>query len=192
MLRLFVGLGLPDAERDTLSMLERGIPGARWVDADNYHITLRFIGEVPESDADDIHAALSAIRFARFRISLAGVGHFGKLRKARSLWAGIEPDAPVRHLHAKVESAIVRAGFPPEERRFRPHVTLARMKGETGHHLANFLSEHGDFRRPAFEVACFHLFRSQLTRSGPVYETLWTYDADAAIRPKAQIGAENG
>jgi len=192
MLRLFVGLGLPDTHRDTLSMLERGIPGARWVEADNYHITLRFIGEVPESDADDIHAALSALRFNAFQISLVGVGHYGKLRKARSLWAGVEPADPVRHLHAKIESAIVRAGFPRDERRFRPHVTLARIKGETGHHLANFLSEHGDFRTPAISVSSFHLFRSQLTRSGPIYEMLWTYEAEAAQRPKTQIAAENG
>lgn len=192
MLRLFVGLGLPDTHRDTLSMLERGIPGARWVEADNYHVTLRFIGEVPESDADDIHTALSGVRFDAFQLALAGVGHFGKLRKARSLWAGIEPADPVRHLHAKIESAVVRAGFPPEERRFRPHVTLARIKGETGHHLANFLSEHGDFRSPAFDVAAFHLFRSQLTRSGPIYDILWTYDAAVAAHPQAQIGAENG
>lgn len=192
MLRLFVGLGLPETHRDALSMLERGIPGARWVEADNYHVTLRFVGEVSESDADDVHTALSALSFDAFAMSLVGVGHFGKLRKARSLWVGIEPVDPVRHLQAKIESAIVRAGFPREERRFRPHVTLARIKGETGHHLANFLSEHGDFRTPAFDVSSFHLFRSQLTRSGPVYETLWTYEANAAPRAIVRIGAENG
>ena len=192
MLRLFVGLNLPEAHRDTLAMLERGIPGARWVEADNYHITLRFIGEVSESDADDIHTALSALRFTPFPLALVGVGHFGKLRKARSLWVGVEPADPVRHLHAKIESAIVRAGFPRDERRFRPHVTLARIKGETGHHLANFLSEHGDFRTPAFSIRSFQLFRSQLTRSGPVYETLCTYEAETTPRSDARIGAENG
>ena len=175
MIRLFVGLGLPEPLRETLSMMERGIPGARWIEADNYHVTLRFIGEVAEDLAEDIDAALAAVRAQPFTLSLAGVGHFGKLRKARSVWAGVEASEPLNHLQARVESAIVRAGNAPEERRFKPHVTLARIKGETGHHLANFLSEHGDFRAPAFVVDAFHLYESQLTRHGPVYRSLRSY-----------------
>lgn len=177
MIRLFVGIELPGDLRDTLSMLERGIPGARWVDADNFHITLRFIGAVAEDEADDIDAALSALRYAPFSLSLAGVGHFGKLRKARSVWAGVTPAEALSHLRSKVESAIVRAGFPAEERRFRPHVTLARIKGETGHHVANFLSEHGDFRSAPFVVQSFSLFQSRLTRYGAMYEPLCRYPA---------------
>lgn len=156
-------------------MLERGIPGARWVDADNYHITLRFIGEVAEDEAEDIDAALSTVSAPQFPLSIVGVGHFGKLRKARSVWAGVEAGPPLKHLQAKIESAIVRAGFPREERRFKPHVTLARIKGETGHHLANFLSEHGDFRLAETTVSHFHLFQSQLTRNGAMYESLCQY-----------------
>ena len=175
MIRLFVGLGLPEPLRETLSMMERGIPGARLIEADNYHVTLRFIGEVAEDRAEDIDLALGAVQAPRFALSLAGVGHFGKLRKARSVWAGVEASAPLNHLQARVESAIVRAGNAPEERRFKPHVTLARIKGETGHHLANFLSEHGDFRAPPFEVDDFQLYESRLTRHGPVYRSLRSY-----------------
>ena len=175
MLRLFVGLRLPEGLLDTLSMLERGIPGARWIESDNYHVTLRFIGEAPEDRAEDIDSALSAVRAAPFALSLAGVGHFGKLRKARSVWAGVEANEPLNRLQASVESAVVRAGFPAEARKFRPHVTLARIKGETGHHVANFLSEHGDFRAPPFEVRAFHLYESQLTRHGAMYRVLQSY-----------------
>ena len=175
MIRLFVGLGLPEPLRETLSMMERGIPGARWIEADNYHVTLRFIGEVAEDWAEDIDSALGAVQAPPFALSLAGVGHFGKLRKARSVWAGVEASAPLNRLQARVESAIVRAGNAPEERRFKPHVTLARIKGETGHHLANFLSEHGDFRAPPFEVDDFQLYESRLTRHGPVYRSLRSY-----------------
>ena len=175
MIRLFVGLGLPEPLRETLSMMERGIPGARWIEADNYHVTLRFIGEVAEDRAEDIDSALGAVQAPPFALSLAGAGHFGKLRKARSVWAGVEASEPLNHLQARVESAIVRAGNAPEERRFKPHVTLARIKGETGHHLANFLSEHGDFRAPPFEVDAFQLYESQLTRHGPVYRSLRSY-----------------
>jgi len=175
MIRLFVGLDLPEDLRETLSMMERGIPGARWIDSDNYHVTLRFIGEVAENEAEDIDSALAGIRARQFSLALAGVGHFGKLRSARSIWAGVEPSPALKHLQAKVESAIVRAGFPAEERRFRPHITLARIKGETGHHLANFLSEHGDFRVPPFPVTAFHLYQSRLSRSGAAYEIICSY-----------------
>ena len=175
MLRLFVGLGLPEDLRDTLAMLERGIPGARWIESDNYHITLRFIGEVAEDQAEDIDSALGGVQAAPFALSLAGVGHFGKLRKARSVWAGVEANEALNRLQAGVGSAIVRAGFPAEARKFRPHVTLARIKGETGHHVANFLSEHGDFRAPPFEVRAFILYESQLTRHGAQYRALQSY-----------------
>ena len=175
MIRLFVGLGLPESLRDTLSTMERGIPGARWIEADNYHVTLRFIGEVAEDRAEDIDSALGAVQAPPLALSLAGVGHFGKLRKARSVWAGVEASEPLNRLQARVESAIVRAGNAPEERRFKPHVTLARIKGETGHHLANFLSEHGDFRAPPFEIDDFRLYESRLTRPGPVYRSLRSY-----------------
>ena len=175
MLRLFVGLGLPETLRDTLAMLERGIPGARWIEADNYHVTLRFIGEVPEDRAEDIDSALAAVRASAFALSLAGVGHFGKLRKARSVWAGVEANEMLTRLRAGVESAVVRAGLPAEARKFRPHVTLARIGGETGHHVANFLSEHGDFRAPPFEVRDFVLYESRLTRHGAMYRALRRY-----------------
>lgn len=176
MIRLFVGLALPEALRDTLSMLERGIPGARWVESDNYHVTLRFIGEVAGDRAEDVDSALGAVRARPFALSLAGVGHFGKLRKARSVWAGVEANDLLNRLQASVESAVVRAGFPAEARRFRPHVTLARIRGETGHHVANFLSEHGDFRAPPFEVGNFTLYESRLTRHGATYRALQSYD----------------
>ncbi|MXW90954.1 MAG: RNA 2',3'-cyclic phosphodiesterase [Rhodospirillaceae bacterium] len=175
MLRLFVGLGLPEDLRETLSMLERGLPGARWIESDNYHVTLRFIGEVAGDRAEDIDSALAAVRAQPFALSLAGVGHFGKLRKARSVWAAVEANDALVRLQASVESAIVRAGFPAEARKFRPHVTLARIKGETGHHVANFLSEHGDFRAPPFDVRDFVLYESHLTRHGAMYRVLQSY-----------------
>ncbi|MDE0255518.1 MAG: RNA 2',3'-cyclic phosphodiesterase, partial [Rhodospirillaceae bacterium] len=109
MLRLFVGLELPEDLRDTLAMLERGIPGARWIESDNYHITLRFIGEVAEDQAEDIDSALAGVQAAPFALSLASVGHFGKLRKARSVWAGVEANEALDRLQAGVGSAIVRA-----------------------------------------------------------------------------------
>ena len=175
MVRLFVALGLPERIRLRLATLAVGIDGARWVPPENLHVTLRFIGEVAEDRAEDVDSALAAVRARPFALSLAGVGHFGKLRKARSVWAAVEANDLLNRLQASVESAVVRAGFPAEARKFRPHVTLARIKGETGHHVANFLSEHGDFRAPPFEVRDFILYESQLTRHGAMYRPLSRY-----------------
>src|SRR5258708_30189083 len=114
MLRLFVGIALPPALKLRLSLLASGVPGARWVDPGNYHLTVRFIGEVDEGAAGDVDAALVRIQARRFDLSLAGVGHFGD----RMLWAGVEKSLPLVHPRDKVGSAPVRlaVGAPT-----RPH-----------------------------------------------------------------------
>jgi RNA 2',3'-cyclic 3'-phosphodiesterase len=166
MLRLFVGIGLTPELRLKLSTLCSGVPGARWVDAGNLHVTLRFIGEVDEGTAADIDEALQQIRAPRFPLTVAGVGHFGM----RMLWAGVERNPPLFHLQEKVESAIVRAGFPPEGRRYAPHITLARLRGTTDARLHSFLAEHALFRAESFAVDQFCLVASYLTKAGAIYE----------------------
>ena len=166
MLRLFVGIDLPPELKLRLSLLCAGVPGAKWVDPGNYHLTLRFIGEVDEGLAEDIDDALQQIRAPRFDVTLATVGHFG----LRMLWVGIERNQALQHLHEKIESALGRLGFPPEERRYSPHVTLARLKGATEGRLQSYLSEHALFRAPSFPVIQFSLIASYLTKSGAIYE----------------------
>jgi RNA 2',3'-cyclic 3'-phosphodiesterase len=166
MLRLFVGIGLPPDIKLRLSPLCAGVPGARWVDPDNHHLTLRFIGEVDEGTAGDIDSALAQIKARRFEVVLAGVGQFGE----RSLWVGVEKNPALFHLRDKVESALVRLGLPPEGRRYAPHVTLARLKGTSGERLQAYLSEHALFRLAPFAVARFSLVASYLTKSGAIYE----------------------
>jgi 2'-5' RNA ligase len=166
MLRLFVGIDLPPELKLKVSLLCGGLPSARWVDAGNFHVTLRFIGEVDEGAAADIDEALAQIRAPRFSVALAGVGHFG----TRMLWVGVERNPALSHLHEKVESAIVRLGFEPEGRRYAPHVTLARLKGASDPHIQAFLSEHALFRAEPFAVDRFSLIASYLTKSGSIYE----------------------
>lgn len=166
MLRLFVGIDLPPELKLKLSTLCSGVPSARWVDAGNLHVTLRFIGEVDEGAASDIDEALTAIKAPRFNLALAGVGHFG----TRMLWVGIERNDALHHLREKVESAIVRLGFEPEGRRYAPHVTLARLKGMADGRLQAFLAEHALFRAEPFLVDHFSLVASYLTKSGSIYE----------------------
>jgi 2'-5' RNA ligase len=166
MLRLFLGIALPPEIKLRLSPLCFGVPGARWVDPDNHHVTLRFIGEVDEGTAGDIDEVLAQIRVRRFELTLAGIGQFGE----RMLWVGVEKNPALLHLRDKVESALVRLGLPPEGRRYTPHVTLARLKGAAEDRLQAYLQEHALFRAAPFAVSHFSLVASYLTKSGALYE----------------------
>ena len=120
MIRLFVGLERPEDVRHALAGLCGGVPGADWVAPESMHLTLRFIGDVTEADAEDAHDALMRVRAPGFDLSLHGVGHFSTGDELRALWAGVDRSEPLAQLRRNVDSALVRMGFPPEERRWRP------------------------------------------------------------------------
>jgi len=168
-MRLFVALALPDHLRSQLSGLCNGLPGARWVAPENLHLTLRFIGEVEGHEAEDIDAALSGIRLPRFPVTLSGVGDFGDDKRLRSVWVGVEANEMLERLQGKVEQAVQRAGQPPEKRKFKPHVTLARFKSHPGGRLESYFAERSLFRAPPFEVSDFTLFSSYLSHEGAIY-----------------------
>ena len=168
-MRLFVAITLPEDLRSSLGDLCSGLPGARWVAPENLHLTLRFIGEVEGHEAEDIDAALSGIRCERFFLTLAGVGDFGDGKRLRSVWVGVEPNGTLERLQAKVEQAIQRAGQPPEKRKFKPHVTLARFKSNPGGKLQSYFAERSLFRAPPFEVSEFTLYSSYLSHEGAIY-----------------------
>ena len=174
-MRLFIGLSPPANVRARLAALARGIPGARWVAPENLHITLAFVGEVGGGAAREIAGSLETIRNPCFGIDIHGVGHFGEFRRARSVWAGVERSEPLDRLRMSVLRRLDRAGFPFERRRYRPHVTLARLRDEAGHHLANFLSEHGLLRISGVPVEAVTLFRSHLSAAGASYEACRHY-----------------
>ncbi|WP_376088509.1 RNA 2',3'-cyclic phosphodiesterase [Roseomonas sp. CCTCC AB2023176] len=169
MVRLFVALALPASLRTHLSMLAGGIQGARWVPPANYHLTLRFIGEVEGWRADEVDEALSTIRTRPFDLSLAGVGTFEKAGKIGALWVGADRSEALSHLQAKVETALQRIGLEPERRRFAPHVTLARTDKAPTHKLVEFVQAHSLFRAPPVRVEHFTLFSSRLGKENPVY-----------------------
>src|ERR1700744_3944885 len=110
MLRLFVGIGFPPELKLRLSLLCGGVPGARWVDAGNLHLTLRFIGEVSEDIAADVDKALAEVKSPRFTLRLGGTGTFGG-NKPDVLWVGVERDPDLVRLRDKVERALIRAGL---------------------------------------------------------------------------------
>jgi len=180
MYRLFAGLHLPDSVTERILGLCGGVPGARWQRAEQVHLTLRFIGNVDGGVYDDVRYALArASNTPAFDLQLDGVGNFGEGRRARAIWAGLLESPPLVALQAKIESVLVRSGLAPETRKFKPHVTLARLKNPDMGRLRRFLSDHAMFRSEPFHVDAFHLYSSQLSHNGAIYRIEETYELSA-------------
>jgi 2'-5' RNA ligase len=168
MLRLFVGIGFPPELKLRLSLLCGGVAGARWADPGNFHLTLRFVGEVGEDVAADIDDALVRLKARRFTLQLAGTGVFGD--RPRALWVGVERHPDLVALREKIEQALIHAGLPPEPRKFAPHVTLARLYNAAPDQVGAFLAAHAQFRADPLPVDRFSLIASFPTKAGSIYE----------------------
>lgn len=169
MVRLFVAIDLPINMVERLTSMASGLPGARWTRPENFHLSLRFIGEVDEGAAEDIDSALAEINALPFNLSISGVGYFGKTKAARAVWAGVERNDDLIHLQHKIESALQRTGINAEERKFTPHITLARLKGTPRGRLEDFVASQTNFRPPPFHINKFVLYSSFLASSGAIY-----------------------
>jgi RNA 2',3'-cyclic 3'-phosphodiesterase len=181
MPRLFTALEIPEMLRTRLSLLRAPLNGAKWVDAENMHITLRFAGDIDGRTADDFADLLAEVSGGPFQVSIAGAGAFGG-RDPRVLWAGVETGPELDALYRANERAARAAGLDPDPRDFRPHVTLARMRGARQGAVARFLEENGDLRLEPFMVARFVLFSARPGSGGPPY-------AVEAAYPLAGMGA---
>jgi 2'-5' RNA ligase len=184
-MRLFVALTLPESVRQRLSGLANGLPGARWVKPENLHLTLRFLGEVDNVTAADVDDALAKIHSPGFDLSLNGIGHFGEGRKLRALWVGVDASAELMRLQEKIEQALIRAGLPPEARKFKPHVTLARFKSHPGARLQAYLAEHNLLRAGPIAVQSFELYSSFTSADGAIYRVEASYPLEPAEPPPA-------
>ncbi|HWA29553.1 MAG TPA: RNA 2',3'-cyclic phosphodiesterase [Rhizomicrobium sp.] len=167
-MRLFVALPIPDAVANTMFLIQSGVPGAKWQTREQLHLTLRFIGEVDGLQANDIDDALSAISVPRFSLALKGVGEFGG-RKPHALWAGVGDPAPVHHLNRKIETALQRIGLAADERKFQPHVTVARLRATPPGKVMDWLTDHALYQSAPFEAIDFALYSSTLTPNGSIY-----------------------
>lgn len=175
MPRLFVALEIPRDAALSLSLLRGGLPGARWAEPENYHLTLRFIGDVEGHVADEAAAALDRIRGRPFRLRLAGIGVFGS-KKPHTLWAGVAPSPELHVLQADIERSLQRIGLPADPRKFAPHVTLARLRDIDSPVLAKWMSARGNFATEPFAVTRFVLMSSRSSVGGGPYvvEEGWT------------------
>lgn len=175
MLRLFAGLSLPILLRQRLTLLQGGIDGALWTDRDNFHITLTFIGNVDEATAEQADEALSGIRMEPFNVELKGTGSFAQGEFPKVLWIGVEKSEPLFRLKEKVDRALEKSKLPFENRKYTPHVTLARLRHVDEAKVGQFMAAHNLFSGDAFEVNNFILYHSHNTKNGPVYEELRSY-----------------
>jgi 2'-5' RNA ligase len=191
-LPLFVAIDLPPGISERLAGLGGGVPGARWVPAANMHVTLRYIGEVDGTMADDIATGLAAIAAAPFEIAIGGVGHFGGKNGSRALYADVVPREPMKRLHDKIETLLQRIGLPADERRYHPHVTLARLKRTPLERVGRFLENHGMLLTERFEVREFHLYASLRGHDGAVYTIEHSYPLVKERLPAADLEREAG
>jgi 2'-5' RNA ligase len=172
-MRLFVALPIPDPVTRALTIVQGGVPGARWQSREQMHLTLRFVGEVEGGDMRALDDALAGIDAPAFDLQLHGVGQFGN-KQPHALWAAARKQELLEHLQRKVDNAIRRVGQPPssgdkDAHKFTPHVTLARLRHPDLDRLRDWLVQHALFTSEEFAVNAFCLYSSKLTSDGSIY-----------------------
>jgi RNA 2',3'-cyclic 3'-phosphodiesterase len=169
MPRLFTGLEIPPEIGQELSTYRGGLPGARWVDPANYHITLRFIGDIDEGLARDVFSLLGeARRRGPVTITFDGLATFGGARP-RAVFARAVPTVPLQELQADQERLFRRVGLTPETRKFTPHVTLARLRETSPIDVAGYIATRGHFPKLTFMAHRFVLFSARDSVGGGPY-----------------------
>jgi 2'-5' RNA ligase len=178
MPRLFTALEIPRDAALSLSLLRGGLPGARWIDVENYHLTLRFIGDVEGHVADEIAGALDRVHRPSFTLALSGVGAFGS-KKPHSIYASVSASPDLYALQAEIDRICKRIGIAADPRKFSPHVTVARLRNADIRDVAAYLSARGNFSTLPFRVGRFVLMSSRDSVGGGPYivEEAWPLGA---------------
>jgi len=176
MPRLFTALEIPADIATMLSLLRGGLPGARWIDVENYHITLSFIGDIDDALGRDIAEALDGVRRPKVEIVLQGVDAFGGDRP-KTLYARVLPTPGLMELQGAQERLLRRLNVTIEGRQYTPHVTLARLRSEaTARATADWLALRGGGERIAFTAERFVLYSSRDSVGGGPYIVEEAYD----------------
>lgn len=186
MPRLFTALEIPATVAENLAMLRGGLPGARWVEPENYHLTLRFIGDIDHGTAYEIGSVLGQIKRSAFTLRFEGLGSFGG-RKPRAVYATTASSPALMELQAEHERLIQSIGLAPEGRKFTPHVTLARLRESSSRQVADYLAFRAGFRSEPFMVARFVLFSARSSTGGGPYVVEAAYPLQPAIDAVASL-----
>lgn len=175
MHRLFIAIDLPEAAKHAVYSLKSDLNGARWVPQEQLHLTLRFIGDTDEAQLERLRKELTTVRCSSFALELRSVGHFPPRGMPRVLWVGVGKSLELSALQAAVELACLSAGIAPDERRFSPHLTIARLKETPLDGVRQFETGHAGFRGDQFQVSDFHLYESSLSQHGAVHRSVGRY-----------------
>lgn len=186
--RLFLSIDLPDYVKDSMASLrEDGLRGFHWVPRERFHLTLKFIGDLPGQFQTEIEEALDPIAVRPFMLPVEGLGSFPPTGKAHAVWAGLGSGHPhLFQLHKKIEDALFAIGIEPEKRIYHPHVTIARVNHAADETVRQFIKRHQDFGTAPFKVKAFHLLRSEVLGDRRVYtvERSWPLEGSRQDRPR--------
>jgi len=179
-MRCFVAIELPEAVQRRLARLQQALgwagSGVKWVRAEQIHLTLKFLGEVPDGQVPAVCEAVQAVaaRHGSMTLAVSGVGCFPQRGAARVVWVGImNPPEALIACQQELERALEELGFAAETRPFHPHLTLGRVKNvQTGYELRRRIESHGTFEAGTFPADELIVFESVLQRTGPVYTPL--------------------
>ncbi len=184
--RLFVAADLPVEVKGRLEQIRRDLKSAgwkaRWTNPDVAHLTLKFIGDYPVDSVEKLRSALSeSLRSVRvFEVSTGSPGAFPNVRRPRVIWLGVEDRfGSLARTSASIETATRELGIEPEERAFRPHLTIARVRPEDGETITEIDARFGEFAREEripFEVDHLTLYRSELGGAGTSYSVVERFD----------------
>src|SRR5438128_7706789 len=179
-MQLFVALEVPAEVRENLASLLQSFravsPQIRWVRPENLHVTLKFIGEVPQTKLAEIRSALASVRSAQsVTLDFRGLGFFPNEKKPRVFWAGIAASSNLKTLAADIEGAMEKCGIAREKRDFSPHLTLARLERPLPEALRKAIAENARREFGPLRTGEFHLVQSKLKPSGAEYTTLKTF-----------------
>ena len=168
MPRLFTALELPDAVVAELALMRGGVLGARWLEPEDYHVTLRFIGDIDERMARDIADTLGEIRRPKALVRFEGLSWFGG-SKPRAIVARVKAEPALMDLQAEQERRLRRIGVEPETRKYTPHVTLARLRGVGQAAIADYLATRGALKAEPFLAERFVLYSARDGSGGGPY-----------------------
>jgi 2'-5' RNA ligase len=179
--RLFIAILLPDYVRQSLNQLrEDGLKGFHWVPEERYHLTLKFIGDVPGQFQEAIESAIDPIEVRSFLLPVDAIGSFPSTGRPHAVWAGVGNAHPhLYQLHKRIEDALFSIGIEPEKRLYHPHITVARVNQAADETVRQYIKRHAAFGAAPFRVEAFHLFRSEAIQGRRVYtrEKTWTLTA---------------
>ena len=168
--RLFVAIDMPASVTDLLVRLNPHLPGVRWLEAEQIHLTVSFLGNVGPIAEDTLRERLSAIRFQPFFLPVNGVGTFPQKGKPNVIWAGVAGGHPqLFHVYKRVQEAALGAGLQPDLRSWHPHITFARCRDVSAEAIRPFLKQHADFDAGLIKIEAFTLYSSETGPLGSAY-----------------------